>query len=121
MIPYLKGLPGSMIDKTRLKQYLTAVPVTCEMPREVFDWLDFIKAVKTFMGKNFLEFVMLLSGGLSTLHYQKVLSVVGEYTMKLQLSQIQSNPSFIVFTPIQLAACKNVIYRFGFIFNKLGQ
>ena len=50
-----KGLPGSMIDKTRLKQYLTAVLVTCETPREVFDWSDFIKAVKTFRGKIFFR------------------------------------------------------------------
>ena len=104
MIPYLKGLPGSMMEKTRLKQFLTAVPVTSEMPRGEFDWSDFIEAVKTFMGKNFLEFVLLLSGGLSAFHYQKVLSVVGEYTIKLQLSQIHSSLSFLVFNPIQLAA-----------------
>lgn len=52
-----------------------------EMPRELFDWPDFVQTVKTFMGRNFLEFVMLLAGGLSAFHYQKVLSVVGEYTL----------------------------------------
>lgn len=81
MIPYLNGVPASIVEKTKLKQFLTTVPVMSEMPRELFDWPDFVQTVKTFMGRNFLEFVMLLAGGLSAFHYQKVLSVVGEYTL----------------------------------------
>ena len=41
----------------------------------------FRKDSKTFMGRNFLKFVMLLAGGLSAFLYQKVLSMVGEYTL----------------------------------------
>ena len=82
MIPYLNGVPVSVGEKTRLKQYLNAVPVTLEFPLEPFDWLDFIQAVKAFMGRNFLEFVMLLAGAMSAFHYQRVLSVVGECFIK---------------------------------------
>lgn len=78
MVPYLNGVPVSTTEKTRLKQFLNAVPVTLDLPLEPFDWFGFLEAVKTFMGRNFLEFVMLLAGGMSAFHYQKMLSVVGE-------------------------------------------
>ena len=46
MIPYLNGVPASIVEKTKLKQFLTTVPVMSEMPRELFDWPDFVKTVK---------------------------------------------------------------------------
>lgn len=38
----LKGLPGSVTEKNKLQQYLTAFEVIWEMPKELFDWSDFI-------------------------------------------------------------------------------
>lgn len=69
----------SISERSRLKQYLNALPVTIDLPLVPFDWLDFISEVKTFMGRNFLQFILLLAGGMSAFHYQTVLSVVGEY------------------------------------------
>lgn len=78
LIPFLNGVPVSVSEKTRLKQYMNAVQPTLDLPFQPFDWLDFIQAVKKFMGSNFFQFIILLAGGMSAFHYQKVLSVVGK-------------------------------------------
>ena len=69
----------SISERSRLKQYLNALPVTIDLLLVPFDWWDFIREVKTFMGRNFLQFILLLARGMSAFHYQTVLSVVGEY------------------------------------------
>ena len=37
-----------------------------------------MKEAKKVMGKHFCQFVMLLAGGISAFHYQKVIEIVGE-------------------------------------------
>ena len=78
MIPYLNGLSVSAHERKRLKDYLTTTPINIKTPLETFDWASFFLDVKAFMGKNFFQFLMLLAGGISAFHYQKMLSVVGE-------------------------------------------
>ena len=77
MVPYLNGVPVSISEKTRLKKYLKISPLSLNLPLQPFGWTGFIRATKDFMGTNFFQFIMLLSGGLSAFHYQKVLAVVG--------------------------------------------
>ena len=81
MVPYLNGVSLSATERNRLKEYLAVDPINLELPLQAFDWHSFIAAIKDFMGANFFPFMMLLAGGLSAFHYQKLLSVVGECTM----------------------------------------
>ena len=70
-------MPVSVSEKTRLKQYMNAVPPTLDLPFQPFDWLDFASS-KKIHGQDFFQFIMLLAGGMSAVHHQKVLSVVGK-------------------------------------------
>ena len=70
-------MPVSVSEKTRLKQYMNAVPPTLDLPFQPFDWLDFASG-KKIHGQDFIQFIMLLAGGMSAVHHQKVLSVVGK-------------------------------------------
>ena len=76
LIPYLNWVPVSVSEKTRLKQYMNAVPPTLDLPFQPFNWLDFASS-KKIHAQDFFQFVMLLAGGMSAFHYQKVLSVDG--------------------------------------------
>ena len=78
MVPYLNGVAVSATERNRLEEFLTVSPIHVELPLRQFDWPNFVAATKDFMGANFFPFMMLLAGGLSAFHYQKLLSVVGK-------------------------------------------
>ena len=78
MAPYLEGLANSSSQKSLLSVYVKVAPVPLSLPLERFDWATFIESARSFMGPNFMQFVMLLAGGISAFHYQRVLSIVGK-------------------------------------------
>ena len=71
MVPFLNGI--TKIDQT-MKEYARNLDV----PLAPFLWSPFMKEAKKFMGENFCQFFMLLAGGISAFHYQKVIEIVGE-------------------------------------------
>ena len=78
MAPYLEGLANSSNQKSLLCEYIKVAPVPLSLPLERFDWATFIESARNFMGPNFMQFVMLLAGGISAFHYQRLLSIVGK-------------------------------------------
>ena len=77
MPPLLNGMNIPNNDSL-LKEYLHSTPLKMEVPIPFFDWTCFFAQCKEFMGPNFFQFVLFLSGGLSAFHYQGVLEVVGK-------------------------------------------
>ena len=78
MAPYLEGLANSSSQKSLLSVYIKVAPVPLSLPLERFDWATFIESARNFMGPNFMQFVMLLAGGISAFHYQRDLSIVSK-------------------------------------------
>ena len=67
------------MDST-MKEYARNLPIDFHTPLRPFDWTQLIiREAKEFMGENFQQFIMLLAGGISAFHYDKVIKIVGEY------------------------------------------
>ena len=91
MPPLLNGMNIPNNDSL-LKEYLHSTPLKMEVPIPFFDWTCFFGQCKEFMGPNFFQFVLFLSGGLSAFHYQRVLEVVGKDDFFFQLRALLSPP-----------------------------
>ena len=78
MTPHLEGLANSSSQKSLLSEHIKVAPVPLSLPLQWFDWAAFIETARNFMGPNFMQFEMLLAGGISVFHYRRVLSIVGK-------------------------------------------
>ncbi len=77
MLPFLKTMPAALSDK-HVKNFLDGHLVHIEVPVIPFDWCLFINEAKVFFKINFMPFLMLACGGISTFHYQQILQKVGK-------------------------------------------
>ena len=65
MVPFLKV----MSEDRHISPFLRGHIVQVETPLRVFDWESFIAEAKSFFKTNFMQFVMLLCGGIGQFHY----------------------------------------------------
>ena len=82
MVPFLRTMPSAMSDK-KVRHFLDSHVVDLEPPLQGFDWEQFMNKAKFFFKKNFLQFVVFLSGGLAIFHYSKILSCIGNVYVTL--------------------------------------
>ena len=82
MVPFLRTMPAAMSDK-KVRNFLDSHVVDLEPPLQGFNWEQFMGKAKSFFKRNFLQFVVFLSGGLAIFHYTKILSCIGNVYEKL--------------------------------------
>jgi hypothetical protein len=72
MVPFINAM--SSVDRNIIP-FLKANPVPIEIPLRIFNWESFISHAKTFFKTNFMQFIMLLCGGIGLFHYQKIIKL----------------------------------------------
>ena len=77
MVPFLRTMPTAMSDKN-VRKFVHGYEVQLDLPLQEFNWELFISKAKDFFKRNFLPFIIFLSGGLAVFHYEKILSCIGE-------------------------------------------
>lgn len=85
MVPHLRLIPATKNDnevKDYLEGSLENYVIKIERPYSlgIFKWKEFVYHAKIFFKVNFMPFMVLLSAGIGTCHFEKVLSLIRKLT-----------------------------------------
>ena len=77
MVPFLRTMPAATSNKN-VRNFLQSHEVLIDLPLQDFNWELFISRAKGFFKKNFLPFIIFLSGGFAVFHYEKIILCIGK-------------------------------------------
>ncbi|CAB4023399.1 Hypothetical predicted protein, partial [Paramuricea clavata] len=112
MVPFLRTMPAATSDK-KVRNFLHGHEVFIDLPLQEFNWELFISKAKGFFKKNFLPFIILLSGGLAIFHYEKILSCIGSCPVPTAIGDPSSGKSTALKLISQLAGMHMVSQSSG--------